>query len=250
MYVFCSLSLSLICMCSGSLYIVSLYCVYRPFVCSQALKKIMDRDVRFRHPFSMILAAPSQAGKTMWAIRLIESARSMTTVLPTTIYWCYLEYQAAYETIARLPNVEMIEGLPDLSILRGNSEPKWLILDDMMAEMNKSTSLGTIFTRGVHHWNMSCIFLTQNLFYSNQRNARINANYLVLFKNPSDKLQIANLARQLYPRQVKYFTEAYDDATREPYGYLVVDVTQRTPDELRLRTAIFPDETTVVYCPR
>ncbi len=198
----------------------------------------------------MMVGAPSQAGKTLWTIKLLENARAMCTVPPTVIYWCYMEWQPAYQRIAALPNVELVEGLPDLAALKENTQAKWLILDDMMQHLSKSPALSTIFTRGVHHWNMSCVFLTQNLFYSNQRNARINANYLVLFKNPSDRLQVANLARQLYPGQLKYFTEAYNDATRVPYGYLVVDITQQTPDELRLRTCIFPDETTVFYCPR
>ena len=51
----------------------------------------------------------------------------------------------------------------------------------------------------------------------------------------------------MFPERVKYFREAYADATSHPYGYLLVDLKTTTPDVLRLRTDIFPDERTMVY---
>ena len=37
---------------------------------------------------------------------------------------------------------------------------------------------------------------------------------------------------------------AYLNATQEPYGYLLLDLTQNTNDGLRIRTNIFPNDTT------
>jgi len=37
---------------------------------------------------------------------------------------------------------------------------------------------------------------------------------MVLFKNPRDASQFANLARQMYPKQWQFAVEAYKDATR------------------------------------
>ena len=65
-------------------------------------------------------------------------------------------------------------------------------------------------------------------------------------KNPADKLQIQTLECQLFPGS-GYFMEAYEDATQKPFGYLLVDLAQTTPENLRLRTNIFPPERTVVY---
>ena len=56
-----------------------------------------------------------------------------------------------------------------------------------------------------------------------------------------------HLGRQLYPGNAKYVQEAYNDATRIPYGYLMIDLKPDTSEEYRLRTQIFPDELTVVY---
>ena len=90
----------------------------------------------------------------------------------------------------------------------------------------------------------------QNLYFNGLRTARINANYLVLFKNPSDKLQVANLGRQLFPGQSKFFVAAFESATLEPFTYLLLDLTQTCPENLRLRSNIFPGEIQVVYVPQ
>ena len=54
----------------------------------------------------------------------------------------------------------------------------------------------------------------------------------------------------MFPKRSKFFQEAYDDATREKYGYLFVDLKPDTPDSFRLRTNIFPSETQYAYVPR
>ena len=61
----------------------------------------------------------------------------------------------------------------------------------------------------------------------------------------------ANLARQMYPGRGKFVQEAFKDATSVPYGYLLVDLKQDTPEDMRLRTAIFPDDgVQYVYLPK
>ena len=53
---------------------------------------------------------------------------------------------------------------------------------------------------------------------------------------------MSRLAQQMYPGRVKFVQEAFKDATAVPYGYLLVDLKQDTPEDMRLRTAIFPDD--------
>lgn len=118
----------------------------------------------------------------------------------------------------------------------------------MMQELKDDPNLLVLTTRGCHHNNNSAIHIVQNLFFGN-RTSRINSKYIVLLKNPPDKLQINTLAKQVFPNNIKYFYESYEDATKNPHGYLLLDLSQQTPDNLRLRTNIFPDETTVVYTP-
>ena len=78
----------------------------------------------------------------------------------------------------------------------------------------------------------------------------LNSHYIVLFKNPRDMAQITYLSRQMYSGKKNFLTDAFQDATSHPYGYLFLDLKADTDDELRVRTNIFPGETTFVYCPK
>ena len=58
------------------------------------------------------------------------------------------------------------------------------------------------------------------------------------------------LARQMFCGNSRFMVEAYKDATDQPHGYLLIDTKQETPEDLRLRTNIFPGETHFVYVKR
>jgi hypothetical protein len=81
------------------------------------------------------------------------------------------------------------------------------------------------------------------------RTVSLNSHYLVLFKNPRDKLQIRNLAAQMHPNNAKFLVSSYEDATNVPYGYLVVDLRPETPEQLRIRTDVFNTSGQTVYVP-
>ena len=61
--------------------------------------------------------------------------------------------------------------------------------------------------------------------------------------------RIANRSFGKTSLPAKAVQEAFKDATSAPFSYLLLDFKQCTPDKLRLRTKVFPDETTVVYVP-
>ena len=50
-------------------------------------------NVKFKHPFTAILAGPSQAGKTEFIIRLLENVNDMITPAPNKIIYCYSFWQ-------------------------------------------------------------------------------------------------------------------------------------------------------------
>ena len=84
----------------------------------------------------------------------------------------------------------------------------------------------------------------QNLFHQGKGNRSIslNSHYLVLFKNPRDKLQSLTLAKQMpYPGRTDFFLKQYEEAVlRRPYGYLLIDLKTTTQDDCRLRTKVLP----------
>ena len=202
----------------------------------------------FKHPFTAIVAGPTKAGKTVWTKNLVLNVQKIVHPVPEIVYWCYSEWQPMY---AELQGINFVQGVPDLQELKSNTnKPKLLILDDLMQEMKGDKKLTQLFTKGSHHWNMSVLHILQNLFYEGTRTSRVNAQYLVLMKNPSDKLQASTLAKQLYPGKTHYFMEAYDDACRESYSYLLVDLCQDTPENMRLMTKVFPGELRAIYVPK
>ena len=42
----------------------------------------------------------------------------------------------------------------------------------------------------------------------------------------------------MYPSRRNFLLQKFDDATKRPYGYLLVDLKPTTPDSLRLRTDV------------
>ena len=68
-------------------------------------------DPRFMHPFTAIIAGPSQSGKSMFCMRLIRNARECIAPPPERIVYCYSVYQPLFD---QYPNVEFVEGLPNL----------------------------------------------------------------------------------------------------------------------------------------
>ena len=199
------------------------------------------------HPFSAIVAGPSQAGKSVWVANLLSCRDKMISPPPEKIYVCYKEYQPLYDTFK---GVTFHEGMINIDEL-DKSVRKLIIYDDMMEQVNSEMS--EVFTKFVHHRNLSVVFLTQNLFHKSQhiRTMNLNSNYLVLFRNPRDINQVQFLARQMYPPgQTKAMSDAFKDATSIPYGYLFIDLKQNTPDFLRLRTSIFSDNKCYIYIPK
>ena len=119
-----------------------------------------------------------------------------------------------------------------------------------MDEATQDKRISQLFTRGRND-NLSIIYLTQNLFHKTQREISLNSDYMVIFKNPRDKTQFTNLAKQFMPRKYKFLLWVFEDATKLPRSYLLLDMRSETDDKLRVRAKIFNDVNypQVVYIP-
>ncbi|KAF4530492.1 hypothetical protein B566_EDAN018468 [Ephemera danica] len=53
----------------------------------------------------------------------------------------------------------------------------------------------------------------------------------------------------MYPSNPKFVQEAFQDATKNPYGYLLIDLKQETPELYRYRADIFNKNPTI-YVPK
>lgn len=209
-------------------------------------------DPRLQHPFTCVIAGPTQSGKTVFLNKLLTHARVMIREPPESIVWFYGEYQPLYdqmfETLGEI--IRFVEGVPQsFDDFIDKSKRNLIILDDLMSETANDKTISNLFTKGSHHKNLSVILVSQNLFHRGRENRTIslNSHYLILFKNPRDASQIAYLARQMFPEKPKHLQEAYKDATSKPYGYLFIDLKSSTPESYRLRSQILPGEVQYAY---
>ena len=200
------------------------------------------------HPFTCMVAGMTGSGKTVWVQSLLQQAQTVIDQPLERIIWCYSQWQPAYtQLLMMIPTIEFVKGIPESlendSYLDVNKR-NLIVIDDQMIEAGKDNRIVNLFTKGSHHRNQSVIYIVQNLFHQGKGNRSIslNSHYMVLFKNPRDKLQILTLAKQMYPSETAWFIKEYEEAVRRPYGYLFVDLRPTTPDRCRLRTNVLPGE--------
>jgi hypothetical protein len=190
-------------------------------------------DLRLKSPFTSVISGPTGSGKTSLVNHLIENARVYASEPPHEILYCYGAWQAGFE---RMKGVQFFEGAENLEEkLPADGKQRWLILDDLINELDSIRGeIENVFTRLSHHRNVSVFFLTQNLFHKNLRMITLNAHYLFIFKNPRDRSQVAFLGRQLFPSNPNFLVNAYEDATKNPHSFILLDLKQNTKDYMRV----------------
>ena len=101
-----------------------------------------------------------------------------------------------------------------------------IILDDLMAEATDSPVVSRLFTQGRHR-NASVILLLQNMFPKGKYNTDIsrNAQYLALFRSPSDRKQIGIIGERMFDKNRVHFMSAYYKETEKPYPHNVIMLT-------------------------
>ena len=157
---------------------------------------------QFEHPFTCMVAGMTGSGKTVWVQSLLQKAQAVIDQAPERIIWCYSQWQNAYtQLLMMIPTTEFVKGIPESlendSYLDVNKR-NLIVIDDQMIEAGKDNRIVNLFTKGSHHRNLSVIYIVQNLFHQGKGNRSIslNSHYLVLFKNPRDKLQILTRSSQ------------------------------------------------------
>ena len=122
-----------------------------------------------------------------------------------------------------------------------------VVTEDLMAETDGRVTI--LFTKKVitptRPSSTSCRICPR------QTKSRTICLVLAVFKTPRGTSQIRHLARQMHPRRVKFMQKAFKDVTAVLFGYLLIDLKQETPEDLLLRTTMFPDDAgQYVYLPK
>ena len=197
----------------------------------------------FLHPSNILLTGPSGSGKTYFLIEALK--KNLFYQTPTRIVWVYAEVQPSYdrelETIRHLPRIEYLRNETDYEELLDSFDPSevnLLVLDDQMNEGKvKANAFGNLFTKGSHHRNITIVYMMQNVFEKggSNRTINLNAHYMILFKNPRDARQSHVLGCQMYPKNPRFLSQVFEDATSsKPHSYLLLDYRQETDSKLRV----------------
>jgi hypothetical protein len=207
-------------------------------------------SLAWQHPFTCTVGGATGCGKTVFVTRFLQNLDVLIDTKIEEIIWCYGVSQQAHKDMQKKIKtpIRFIEGLPDIDDISSlTSGPKIVVLDDLMTQSSKESV--DLMVRASHHRSLSVWSLVQNIFNQGkgQRDMSLNSHYIVVFKNARDQAQISHFARQVDPENSKFVVEAYRDATSRPHGYLLFDFKQSTPDYMRLRTNIFPDEQQIIY---
>ena len=117
----------------------------------------------------------------------------------------------------------------------------FVIFDDLI-NSKSLVDIATLFTVDGRHMNMSMAFLTQRMFVNNEHFRQIsqNSDYFCIFKNPRNSSEIRTLAQQLTPGSLDLI-EIYKEATKNPFSYLLINLTQECDPSVKYLSHIFDE---------
>lgn len=203
--------------------------------------------MRFRTPTGIMVVGPSGSGKTVFVNRLLHDAAYHFPRAPHgNIHYCYGAEQPLFKEMARRDGITFHEGVPTLDDVK-----KWfdrqgggiLVMDDLMDASSRNQFVSDLFTKHSHHRNVTVIYLLQDLFPPGKYAKGIsrNVHYIVVFKNPRDKVAMRTLLLQAFPSRWEQVMDKYEEVTKRPYSYLLLDLHPHSPDDYRLYTDILKD---------
>lgn len=199
-------------------------------------------------PFSMIVAGPSQSGKSEFLYTLLSHLNSCIDAKFDNIVFIYGVWQDIYKSFPNIFFTNKIEYL--------NSRPSGktlLICDDIMSQVNNSADLENLFTKGRHD-GISTVLILQSLFYGGKimKTLRNNVSYVVITAHLQDIQRLSTFASQLERKNSLYFNSVYDDIMKTKYAYMFIDLHPRSilrdsPYYIKYRTKVHKPEGQIVY---
>jgi hypothetical protein len=202
-------------------------------------------NITLQHPSRFIIYGPSGSGKSSFVEKILLYQNNLFGFDFEKIIYCSGQVFPNFDYVN---NRKMIKTQTlDKNILMSIDENKKniIIIDDNMHVMTNDILISDLFTKISHHKNITVVLILQNLFPKSKymRDISSNSTYIVLMSNPRETLQVKTLSTQIDGANQNFILNCYIDATKgKPFSYLFLDFDQSTPDELRVRTNIFPDE--------
>lgn len=197
----------------------------------------------FRQPARVIIAGFTNSGKSQLSTQLVlKYASVFTKIIICGVTQHPLQNHPSVRSKIVVEKC-IIDPLEHRNPFDDN-EHLLFILDDTYSSAVQSPIVLDAFIKGRHE-NLSCILITQNVFFTGKyaRDISLNASHYILLRS-RDVAQIETLARQIFGKcRSKQFVEIYQRAvTCREYGYLLVDLAPDTPIALQMRSNIVDEK--------
>ena len=225
-------------------------------------------DGRWHHPFTCLVAGPTQSGKSMFVCNLLQRQGDLIDVIFDYVLIVMGTERAENKTLSavggllspvtevqiiEIPSLykstkEMIAKFPmqfreHLQKRHAVGKCGCVVFDDLMGEMAQCGLLLDLFSKVSSHYGVSIVHITQNLFHrtgSKSDNVTIyrNTHVLVLFHNPMDSSVLSNIAHRINHDRAKNLTIMLSDIVQK-HRYVVLHGDFNRPHELRFMSDIF-----------
>jgi hypothetical protein len=218
----------------------------------------------FRHPFTLIIAAPSNSGKSTLAFNIIKHSDQLVDTNASTsiskglkkgfdsVWIIYQSAQPLYERFRQeliipvylIPSGQENTLLQELEtqLKEKQTSTPVILIDDGITNDNHQF-IRDLFCRLGHHLSVSVILLCQSLFDSQNPTLRIchrNTKALIVFGCPRDQSSLRHLVYQMTPdrKKASNLIQAIDRELNIPYNYILFDFHPECPPEQRYKTNI------------
>ena len=216
----------------------------------------MEYAWKIRQPSCMLIQGPTFSGKSTFLEKLLSTKEVWEKPIEKVVL-CYGIETPSVQRIANMfPDVQLYNGLPpqldNPSEMFCKEKNNLLILDDLGFVAESSPAFSTFLEVSSHHLNTTCINITHSLFSNGKERRRQSGSYhyIILFRNRRCQYHVGIFSRQAGLVDKKLLEEAYFDATKPKFSYLLVDLHPETIDECRLLTNVLleqMDKPTIVY---
>ncbi len=204
-------------------------------------------SIKFQDKSAIVIAGASQSGKSNLMRDILLHARDLFQTEPTVCYLVFSHWQKIYDEIRQKWKERIIfnDKVPEEQELQNTMrehEHGIFIADDKGEEIEKNSFFRNLLCRLGHHCRMSSICLVQDATFSSKTSSILRKNFHVsiVMRSPQERGFVRSLAMQT--GDYHCLMEAYDDAVRRPYGYIVIDYHPAGDPEFKYRTNIIPHE--------
>ena len=194
-------------------------------------------SINFIANSNILVIGSSGSGKTTAVLRIVRE--KLIDPFPEKIFFLYGSWQpefAAWQKDESNPPITFVEGL-NLDIIDNYKEPKLLICDDLILELDRK--LAQHFIAGSSHKRTTTIFISHSLFLNNELYRLIskNSQYILLFKNKRNLSQVARLGRQILGTRHDLLLSAYKYV--KSFDFVLLSFHPLVPEELLVTTNYF-----------